>query len=73
MTKKQLEKMGVYPDFTPKWHSRYWVNIIQDHITIINVKNITMEEIMKMVYDVGIKNGKSQRSKEFGELLNNVE
>ncbi len=74
MTDKQLERMGIYRDGGRLYPKRYWCNITQGYMNIEKT-NETYESIVKRIYERGLKDGisegKSMRSKEFMDLLNN--
>ena len=71
--KEQLEQIGIYHEESKLKPFKYWCNITQGYLKITD--KMTMEDVVKMVYEkgieLGLRDGKEQRSNEFKRLLNN--
>ena len=72
MNDEELEQIGIIADKSKLRPNRYWCNIIQDNINISKGTKleVIMEKIFQNGYAQGIDTGKTQRSQEFKNLLN---
>lgn len=69
----ELEKLGVRADKTTLKPNRYWCSVTETEMNI--AKGTTAEQIVMKIFEQGylqgIEKGKSKRSQEFKDLLNN--
>jgi hypothetical protein len=71
MTRRQLERMGIYKDSTTLYPNRHWNEFTQAHLEIKH--NDEMEDVVKEIYGSGlvkgIEEGKIIRSNEIRDLI----
>jgi len=72
LTKLQLEKLGIHSEQNKLNPHRYWCNPAQIHLKI--KQHHTLESVISMIFDEGIKQGiiegQKKRSRQLTSLLN---